>query len=108
MSSISDLTTLPDDALQEEHRTLRSNVVAMELLLRDLSTAVSDPAKLESASELLGATRAYFDWTGPRDREEIKREVGLANAALLAVVDLVKAHADGTRGSHAKTGPAKR
>jgi len=100
----STLATKEPEALYD---TTRAKVLSTSVLLRHLSAALHEPASLETASSLLVATLELLNRPGHRSRDELTREVSLANAALLAVIDLVKSHADapGVRALLGKSGP---
>jgi len=81
-----------------QHRDLRASPVATNVLVRYLAAALADPARLNPAAELFRSTLSIVDAPGSRNREQVLREVNLANAILLAAIDLVKAHTDVPRG----------
>jgi hypothetical protein len=94
MTNDPDPSSLDGPALQALDETLHAKLVATRTLVGHLAVALRDPSALEPASELLRATLALLDRPGRRDRDELLREVELTNAILVAVVDLVKSHAD--------------
>ena len=98
MSSPLDPSSLSDEALGVQHRDLPASLVATNLLVRHLATALADPARLNPAAELLRSTLSIVEAPGSRIREQVLREVNLADATLLAVIDLVNAHTDVPRG----------
>jgi hypothetical protein len=89
-----DPSSLSDAALQSLHDTLRAKLVATSVLVRHVGDALRDPKSLDAATDLLRSTLAFLDRPGSRARDEIVREANLSNATLLAVIDLVKSHAD--------------
>ncbi len=97
MPNAPDPSKLSLDALRARHTELRANVVSTNVLVRHVAAALHDPKSLDVASDLLQSTLAILDLPGSRGREELVREVNLSNAAVLAVIDLVRAHADAPR-----------
>jgi hypothetical protein len=89
-----DPSSLDGDALQTLDETLHAKLVATRTLVGHLAPALHDPEALRAASDLLRSILALLDRPGPRTREELVREVDLSNAVLLAVIDLIKSHAD--------------
>ncbi len=94
MALAPDPASLDEDALQVLDETLHAKLVPTGTLVGHLGVALRDPAAHQPASDLLRAMLALFDRPGHRTREELIREVDLSNAALLAVIDSVRSHAD--------------
>ena len=102
MPNAPDAAALSQEGLASKHRELRANLVATGVLVRHVASALQNPASLDPAAALIQATIAILDRPGARSREETVREVNLSNAALVAVIDLVKSHADAPKQSRPK------
>lgn len=89
-----DPSSLSEADLRILQEGLRAKLVSTAVLVRHVGAALHEPKALETASELLRSTLAFLERPGPRTRDELVREVSLSNATLLAVIDLVKSHAD--------------
>ncbi|HYA58104.1 MAG TPA: hypothetical protein VEH57_06555 [Thermoplasmata archaeon] len=85
---------LPRATLSELRNSLRNDLIEARDLIDHPRGAVHDPASLETARELLEGALAQVDRPGPRERAALGRDINLAYAALVAVIDLVKSHTD--------------
>ncbi len=92
------MTLIPEGSAIDEAK-LREILRSLEEDLRELEGSVQspvgpvlDPSSLRTAAELLEGTRAMLERPGDRSREALLREVNLAYATSLAVIDIVKSH----------------
>jgi hypothetical protein len=94
MPLVLDPNSLSLSTLEELWRSLRNDLEETREFVDHPPGPVTDPASIESARELLRSTIARLDVPGPRDVATLAVEANLAYATLVAVIDLVKSHAD--------------